>query len=165
MELKKCMKVAEQVSAVFCRKNRIHDYSEVKAEAYFIMVNSMRSWLPDKGSKITSWVGFNVHRELKKKFKFDNHLVDYDVEWVPTVVNSPERLCVNKDTYAALSPVASLAMQLLMTNLKVDDVSDNRYIKSNTKRAIKTKLLSLGHKPYHIAKAFTELKQIAKSMS
>jgi DNA-directed RNA polymerase specialized sigma subunit len=143
------MKIVHQVSHSFYRKHPHIEYDEIVAEACLIMIKAIETFDPEKGRSLNSWIGFMIHRNLKKVFADEMDSVEYDDGMYNCNRFDPERIFFFKESLNSLSNASKEVIQMIFHQ----DIS--------TKKEIKQALRTKGFAWNKIQKAFCELKRFA----
>lgn len=155
-----CAEIAKQVSKSFYKSNPHLNYDDIVGEALDAMIHAIDTHDPIKGRSLHSWIGFIVHRELRKTFKgFESELEFLDYFTESTIYN-PERIAIFKETVENFSD-ASKQILLIIFNGELPTTCSG---KNEVKRELKNKLREYGFAWNKIQKAFSELREYANTV-
>ncbi len=155
-----CLRTARQASYQFYRKNNCkHDIYEILGEAQLAMCEALKTFQEDRGTKVESWVGRMVHRELNKKFSEELEIINFDEGMTSNFNYNPEKMLIIKETLENFSEVAKDAIQIIFDY----DIDLNK--KNRVKQEIKGQLRSKGYSWNRIQIAFNELRTFANSLA
>ena len=146
------IKVTNQVASVFHRRNPSLEKAEVTAEANLAMIEAINTFDPEKGRNLKSWVGFMVHRSLRKTFQFQVEHLQYIDDLSCSRALDPERIYILKETINSFSKAAKEVITIILQN------------PVSRKSEIKSQLRKQGFAFNKIQTAFTELRRFANSM-
>lgn len=160
----KSIKTAKQVASSFYKKNPGLEFNEILSESYLMMMDAVNTWNPEKGRTLQSWIGFIVHRELRKKLHkgeltsnspvFICHYENIEEQ----VINhlDPERILLEKEKIYGLSQLSRNILDMAFA-----EVQEGQRSKNKIKAQIKERLRTQGVSCNKIQVAFHELRMAA----
>jgi len=107
--------LVEKYSSKFAAVSNLSQ-TELKQQGFLILLEAAASWDPAKGSlpsRLKYRLATGLHNYTKKYYTQQTNQISYE-DISPTDEYNPERLCIFKEAYSALSQNAKLAMLLLM---------------------------------------------------
>ncbi len=146
--MQKEIQITHQISHIFYQKYPHIEYNEILAESNLAMIKAISTYDPVKGRTLNSWIGFLIHRELRKKFKEDILCLEYNDELQRCDRFNPERLMMFKESINSLSKAAKESIKIVLQK--------NIY----TKKEIKQELRLQGFAYNKIQTAFCELRKV-----
>lgn len=155
-----CVRVVEQISIQFFKKNPYLNYDDIFSEATNAMAKALETHNPNRERTLASWTGFIVHRELNKAFKTKNIEIEYIDHLISNNTFNPERITVFKNTLENLSEASKAIIEIILE----DSIPDHCENKNQIKREIKNKLRRKGFAWNKIQKAFSELREYANTV-
>ncbi len=148
------IKVASQAAKSVHNEFPYTELNELQAQSHLIMMEAFNSFNPVKGRSMKSWIGFMVHRELRKMIKKEQiNSVEYDDLVHCTEKYDPERMMMFKQTIDSFSAATQEAVNLVTNELITE------------KQEIKNRLRNKGFAWNKIQKAFFELREYANSIT
>lgn len=147
------MKTAEQAAVAFHKRNTNLDLDDLISEAHLIMIDAFHSYDPTKGRSLKSWVGFLVHRNLRKKFWYKLKENELELETYGSDSLNPERVAIFKETLNNFSEASKEVVSIIFDK------------SIHEKNEIKKEMRKKGFAWNKIQAAFSELRTFANSMT
>jgi len=145
-------KVKWQIVASFHRKHSYLEKEEIDSTANLIMLEAIKTFDAEKGRNLKSWVGFMLHRNLKKLFCYEMNLDEYLDEFTGNFSYNPERILMTKESILSMSQAAKEIIGYVFKESIYE------------KKELKEKLRTNGFAWNKIQTAFCELRKFANAL-